>query len=239
MTLVELLVVIAVLTIVASISLVSLQSSRERSRAVKSLMNLSSHSRGMSAYAGEYREYFPRFLEVGSFSQSLVGGGVLLHALSYFDMHMTWHVALADNYFQVPATHEVFRPPWEKSGSTALRELATSYHYPCAFGATSEYWDPTTRFGSAQWTGTTLGQVAFPESKALVVVTLPSTPIGEPTGAQVAQVDGSVRERRVSTWLQGYALGDGFQFRFEGAVHFYDVPSLLHTVRGAAGKDFR
>lgn len=62
------------------------------------LTNLRNHAQAITLYMGDAGGVFRLFLSRGSRVHSPQGGGVSTRGPSYFDMHQTWHIALADRY---------------------------------------------------------------------------------------------------------------------------------------------
>jgi|CXWL01.1.fsa_nt_gi prepilin-type N-terminal cleavage/methylation domain-containing protein len=242
-TLIEVLVVIAIITVLIAISVTWLAGSRRSARDTKSLGNLRMHAAAMNMYATDHNACFPYFTFPGHLTGVLVGGGIRVEAVSYFDAFQFWHVALADGYYNVHAASDAFHPPQSQLERDPYWPYASGYHYPCAFIATPEYWNPETRRGPEQWRRTRTDQVLFPASKTLMVESWVPGRAGQDmirtTPLPVATCDGSARNLKWGERMSGYQRGDGVQFMADGAVHFGDVPSLLHTSDGVRGRDIQ
>jgi len=166
-----------------------------------------------------------------------------LEFLSFFDAHHTWHVALADDYYGGDARSDVFSPPQylKNGGSVAY----TPYLYGCVFITDSQYWNPYTRTGPEQYNATLVDHVSYPSNKALLFdygsylqeVEDASNPWAIPMTA--AMCDGSIGTFTGRDYLEGYEKGDGFQFMYDGAIHYADIPIFLHTLDGVRGRDVR
>jgi hypothetical protein len=167
-------------------------------------------------------------------------GGVTSRGLSYFDMHQTWHIALADRSLAGDARQAGLYPPGfgpSNSDSAVTVSRCTAYHYPCVFVAKREYWNYETRTGPAQFGAVGMSAVQFPSVKTIMVDSFGVRPKKEATSA--AMVDGSASAIPHLKTNNGYERGDGYQFRNDGAVHFNDRLRLVHTLGGAGGRDRR
>lgn len=223
-TLVEVLIVLLVIALLAAILAPALARSLGLSRHAKSLSNLRTHAAAFAAYTADHAGAYPLFTRPTYSWGPLEGGGIRIDALAYFDAHRTWHVALTDTYFNLPARAELFRPPdWEHAPRTGLWPSHTPYHYPCVFIADPMYWNPMSRRGPAQYRAIRDAEVACPSAKSLVV----ENPVPDDAG-RVA-VDARIR----AAWC------DGYLFVNDGAIHYTDLPRMLHTTDGVRGRDRR
>jgi prepilin-type N-terminal cleavage/methylation domain-containing protein len=241
-TLIETIIVAAITSVLLALAVIAVRSVRERSRHAASLANLRTHAQIFAAYANDYSDCLPYFTKVGFASTTLTGGGIQLEGVSFFDAFQTWHIALTDGYYSAPAQSCVFFPPKGPDGWGGWWPFHTSYHYPCAFIAKPAYWNETTRMGPQQYGVNRLGDVSFPSDKALIVEDAAEDDVAQPTSTATMRTsccDGSARERLRIDTLNGYPKGDGYAFVEDGAVHYIDVPRLLHTIDGVHGRDFR
>lgn len=245
LSLLEVLVVLAVLVVLLAIAVGVLSSARDHSRRATTLSNLRTHAHSIAAYSGEYSDCFPYFTLPGFASTTLTSGSMSI-TVSFFDAHHTWHLALADSYYGGNPFSKVFVSPryFEHEGGTW--PLYTPYHYACAFIADPRYWSPTTRRGPDQFTSTQFSQVLYPSAKSLVIESWPFMhDISESGGRSrsasrglpVVFTDGAARIISGSGWLNGYEKGDGYEFVSDGAIHYNDMPPLLHTIDGIRGRD--
>ncbi|HWQ28050.1 MAG TPA: type II secretion system protein [Dehalococcoidia bacterium] len=241
----EVLVVLGITGALVALLIVGVSAARQRGRDAVSASNLSQHTKAMTAYADDHREFYPYFTEVGFMSGTLTGGGVTVEGVSFFDAHCTWHIVLADSYYRTPAWSGVFYPPRfpESEGSGA--PWTTPYFYGCCFIAEPAYWDRRTRTGADQFRGNRVSHVVFPSAKALIIESWPfAARVRTPADAvqhalPVTTCDGGVRALAWDRRMGGHELGDGYHFAAEGAVHYTDFPPLLHTLDGVRGRDVR
>ncbi len=243
-TIIEALVVVAVAALLISISVLAISGVRGRSNSMKSLANLRSNAQVIATYVSDSKGIYPRFTEIGAFGSTVSGGGLEIAGLSYFDAHKSWHIALADVYYDARATSEALFPPgYEKAGGPRW-PYETGYFYPCSFIARPEFWNLLSRTGPQQFGSTSVQGVVFPANKTLFVQHW-FAPNDRNANAGVYQqipsafCDGSASEVAWSNRLEGYPKGDGYEFQNDGAVHFVDSPSLLHTIDGVRGRDVR
>ncbi len=241
MTLIETLVVIAVVSVLMGVLIVGLRQVRERGRDAVVSSDLRTHAQVMNSYPVDHRGAYPHFTERGLFSYELTGGGMST-VVSYFDAHRTWHIALADGYYDSNAMSDVFFPP-EYRVEGGYWPMFTGYSYPCVFITGHEYWNVTTRIGPEQWRETRAAEVSYPAAKALVVDTWTYAGRVSDVGdllrekLSVGFCDGSARRVDVRERYNGYERGDGYIFRDDGTVHFIDSPPMLHTIDGVRGRD--
>ncbi|MFG0251916.1 MAG: type II secretion system protein [Phycisphaerales bacterium JB038] len=243
-TLIEALVVIAIVAILLSIAAVALKGVRERGRRAKSMANLRTHVQVFGAYTNENRDFYPHFTRIGFTNTTVSGGGLEVHGVAYFAASMTWHIALADGYYGGNARSEVFAPDAYRGGPNWW-PYETPYLYGCVFIAHPDYWDPTTRTGPEQYQATQADWVDHPAQKSLIVEAWPFVDDVVTAGDQLAHFlyaslcDGSARRLSFFERNSGYRRGDGPQFHMDGAVHWSDWPPLLHTLHGVRGRDVR
>ncbi|QOJ00366.1 MAG: prepilin-type N-terminal cleavage/methylation domain-containing protein [Phycisphaeraceae bacterium] len=244
-SLVELLVVLAIVGVLTAILVPWLAGVRRAGAEARSLSNLRTHAQAMSAYAGDYASVLPYITRLGFEVNRLEGGGVVIESCSYFDAHRVWHVVLAEPYYNAPATSTVFFPPRYQQYGDAWPYL-TPYFYPCVYIARPEFWTPETRMGGSQFAPTRLDEVQHPDAKSLIVESWPylDRVLNDPERHRlvplpVAFGDGSARSVPWDQRVGGYERGEGNQFAADGAVHYSDSPPLLHTLRGVRGRDVR
>ena len=243
-SLIELLVALSIITLLLAMMMAGLRAARERARDGLSAGYLRAHAQAMTVYTNDHRAFYPYFTEPGFLSKKLTGGGTE-RWVSYFDAHRTWHIALADDYYQGTVRDPSFFPPQYREDGGGFWPVETGYHYACAFIADPAYWNPYTRMGPSQYRATRISEVRFPSLKALLVESWPFVErVGEPGGMRkyplpAAMCDGSARALTMNEQRNGYERGDGVQFDRDGAVHFTDWPRLLHAIDGVRGRDVR
>lgn len=243
LTLLETLVAIVVVSILLGLLVVGLRQVRERGKDAVVSSDLRTHTQVISSHAIDNDGRFPHFTNHGLFNTQLSGGGINT-VVSYFDAHKTWHIALAEAYYDSNAQSEVFFPP-SYQNENGYWPIFTGYSYPCVFITGHEFWNPKTRIGPEQWRATRAAEVSSPAHKSLVVDNWTYATRVQDEGdllrekLSVGFCDGSVRAVAWNERMNGYERGDGYIFRNDGAVHFIDAPPLLHTLDGVRGRDVR
>lgn len=240
---IELLAVLAIIAIVLSIAVSILSHARADAKKGITFSNLRTHAQMFSAYASDSGDCYPYFTRPGFASTTLVTRGMSV-AVSYFDAHRTWHLALADGYYGHSPFSRVFVSPEYSDDDGGIWPLYTPYHYACVFIADPRYWNPTTRTGPDQFAATRTAHVLFPSSKSLIIDTWPFQRAFAGVGKRRASLelamvfaDGAARTLRGGSWQNGYEKGDGYEFESDGAIHYTDLPPMLHTIDGVRGRD--
>ena len=240
-TLVELLVVLFVVAILLAITIPSLACVGIAAGNTRDSSMLRSHGQAFATYSAANRDSMPHFARIG-FESTLVASGDFKARISYFDMHQTWHIFLADAYYGIPASDRSFFPNGYPLASDSAWPIHTGFAFGCAFVAESTYWNPITRSGTNQWRGTSLASIAFPSNKALLSRTWMREAARSSRSMHEtrmsAATDGSCRLLDSLDLHNGYPGGDGYFLRDSGAVHFVDTPSMLHTINGVHGLDW-
>lgn len=237
-TLIEIIVVIAIVSLVVAISLPALERARGESKRTLSLSYLRSHAQIFAAYNGDSHDAMPSFLDPDRPKSSVRNKAREFEVETYYFMtHCTWNIALAENYYGGDHLSRSFTPPETPPDPGGALPVLTGYFYSCAFAADPAYWEPRTRTGPAQWRGTFGREVSFPSGKALLYSTETDWNNGsDRSRARVAFADGAaqlVPQSRLGPQYQG---GDG---GWSGSVHGIGPPPFMHTIDGTRGRDIR
>ena len=242
-TLIEILVSIVVIAILMGLIVPAVWSVRVASRDTVSLANLRSHAQVFAIYGNEWEGAFPYFTDPKVEKTPIMLRGKLEH-IDYFAAHGLWSLVLAENgYYDGNHHHQSFYHPSDSDGNGGRRTSGiSSYYYPCAFLASSQFWNPRTRTGPEQWRMMRQSSVRFTNEKAILVESTfkyyfdrtkvmwrdPSIQVG------VAFVDGSADSYSVDTLSVGYEKGEG---TYPGSIHARDIPYGMHTIDGVLGRD--
>jgi hypothetical protein len=238
-TLLETLVLVAILAILLAMLLPEIGSAKEAAQRTASLSNLRQHCAVMTMHCTDNRERFPYFLDPKA-TYTVLRHPRVTDRFTFFSSHLCWNIALAGYYDDNPF-HDSFLPPGYQDGSIQVVDrvpVLTPYFYAHAFVASPDYWNPMTRTADrSQWTPTRQDMVVHPSLKGLILdswthqgqrsfVNLPRTPVG------VGFVDGSARLVPRDGFLDYYPNG-------AGDLHYPFPTPVMHTIDGVRGRDVR
>lgn len=238
-TLIETLLVIALLAVLIALAVPHLGRVRDKARETKMVSMMRSHAMVIGQYATDYRGVFP-YLTDPLATRSVIRRESLDIALEckYFDAAFRWHIGLADGYYNGALSMDLFggRGPEARFSGTS------SVVYPYSFMARPEYWDLTTRAREPQqFLSITEADVTFPNAKALTTEALGEIdPSAIPVGPCVGFVDCHARVVTASeaTNTGPKPLDERLRFQTFGFPAFLHAPFLC-TQAGARGRDVR
>ena len=238
-SLIEVLLVCAVLAMVISIGVVAVSTARSTGRVVGSLSNLRSNHQVLAVYGNDHRDGVP-VLVMPSTNRAEWATGRLHPMQRYFSVSWLWAEVLGTSYLGAR--------PWPMLVSPVVPQRVSrlqSYSLTCVLYADVAFWNQDTRTGPEQWRPLTWTSVVFPSRKALLVdvVQWERAQTGSLRGVEqfrgglTAAVDGSASGRPASEIKPGYRLGDG-PWRGAGSWHQGDSPGAMHTLGGIGGVDW-
>ncbi|MDQ7012304.1 MAG: MauE/DoxX family redox-associated membrane protein [Planctomycetota bacterium] len=236
-TLLELILMIAILGLLVALLLPALGRARNSAREVVSTTNLRSHGQTINAYLGDWDDTFPAFTDP-KVTYTIFRHENRILRLSYFDAHAFWNFALAPEYYEGQLLHKSFFAPL-----TSPSYVMTDYLYSCTFLAGSSFWEQERRTGPDQWRAVRAYEVDFPSSKGVYFAPndgeivwkddIPSVEPGERQG--IACVDGSAEFRVADAFLgPPYPTGEG---DWPGSFHKSGADPVMHTISGSRGRD--
>lgn len=233
-SLVELLVVIAVVAGVLAILFPALRHARRAGRESASLNNLRQHAGVFLTYGQDHREMFPYFtvpLPGPSSPIEMPDGRV--RRMGYFSAFYMWPYALSRGYYGGNVGQGCFRTPFRAE----IPQGSFDYLYPCVFIADPTYWRYETRMlPPSQLRAVRWGEVGYPSAKVLISDVGVSEASGRRQGA-AGCVDGHAEIVARSRMTRQYPTGDaidGFEYgRHAGFQH-----DFMHTFGGVAERDF-
>ncbi len=241
-TILELLVTIALITVIISLLSPLLGEGRKTAQRAVSLSNLRQHTGVFSVYSNDHEGRFPYF--VYRDAQAVVRCGGVAITIDHWFSYSRWNLALANGYYDGDCNNDSFYPPNYPRGlgENAVRAGISPYYYGCAFIARPAYWNPATRTGPSQWGSTRQAGVLFPAYKGLLFAYYPLFIEIRPGLERISRlrlpigfVDGHAESVAFGRIRSGYERGDG---RFGGGSHhFSDGPGGLHTLDGVQGRD--
>ncbi len=232
MTLIETLLVIALIGLLMALLLPSLSGAKRSALQTKSATNARSHATVFSAYAADYKDLNPYITDPNARRTVIrcVSGNVA-GLVRYFQACTAWKAALGDAYYGGCSSLSFLDPVPESTYK--------SYFYPCVFITHPDYWNARTRLaGNSQWTPTRMGDVTYPSHKAWVSSDFYPPPDSGPgeTRVVLAFVDGHSGVFNAAK-VNPQSLGaEGRDAYFEYTIH-YNTQGILHTVDGVRGRD--
>ena len=244
-TLVELLLVIALIGILVTLLLPSLGMTRDKAMRTRAMSDLRQHATVMGMYAGDWDDQLPFFAIPGA-TETVIRGERYTDSFSYFSSHSFWPVALVDRYYPGYSVHdEVFQSPYADHSGWGVWG---AYAYSCSMIAAPAYWDQSTREGVNQLRPNRVSSVRYPASKCLLSFdpwrwswparrVLTREGVAERT-TLIATVSGGVERTTVGRLGETVRSGDGRDPALGDIEHLVGWrPSGMHTLRGVEGRD--
>jgi len=237
-TLIEALLVIAVIGLLVTLATPLIYASRESGRRTRAMADLRGHAAVFSLYMSDNRDLFPYVTDPrGDFSVVRCRSAGLAFETPYFWACYVWNIALADDYYESSIYSPSFRSPWESRPNWIL---ASSYWYPCVFIADPSFWKQETRQDNrSQLVATRGAQVLFPSHKVILFVGGQISSLEErmPTLlVPTSFVDGSASLVRGNELTPQYnPWPDGRDLRL--TIHAISDEPFLHTIDGVRGRD--
>ncbi len=240
-TLVELILVIALIALLAALLVPSLGGSRRSARMTGTLSNLRHHGTIFAAYTAEHRDQFPALTDpLATYSVIRTPSGSIAVSSLYFGVDVFWWIGLAEQYYAGAWNGPLFRSPLATSNIGP-----NAYLMSCTLIAAPEYYNPETRQAlPAQLRPVRATEVVWPSQKGILVDGMVQRPdyIHSTRGdldAIMCTADG--RAGLFSTArdiLPQYGLGDGPDQQAYGA-HWPSFLPTTHTIDGVRGRDIR
>lgn len=225
-SIVELLVVIAVIGVLVALALPMLGRSMKEARGTASLANLKSHATIVTLYSTDSADTFPWFTDTSTWNLDLEYADRDYSYPHFFLAHV-WGVGLVD-YYDGIWPHAALAHP-------GVREEC-SYYLSSTLMASPEFWDGLARTGPEQWKPQMLHNVTFPGKKAMFVTAIESQFLWWSSKAptvEFALVDGSAARFPAARLIEPLLTGDG---RWYGT--YLPLGAFgMHTVRGIHGRD--
>lgn len=223
-TLVELLVVMAIVTLLVAMSSTGLGRVRQQARLNQSLARFASAQKAVAAYSADAKESFPLFMPPSTRRLNFTVRGFDVE-VGYYEQYTYWHYFLAESYLGVPWDS----PSLQATGSAGA--LATGIWYPHVFVSSPESWSDSAPPAATTRRATRVPDVTFPASKLGFVLApgvnlvRPIDPLAPPL--IYSACDGSAGSRPFGAFARGLmplpdALADG-------------APSLVWPGLGTAG----
>lgn len=161
-TLLELLLVIAIIGILISLTIPALGDTRSRAEELSNQAEIASHAKIMNMYLGDYRDAYPSLVPPEATSSTYIVRGQPRTINGYYGQVFVWQFGLAEEYYDGVITGDLFqrprREPW----------LVSDYRYSASFMADPAFWNFASRTGPDQWRGQKGHSVRYPSAKILL-----------------------------------------------------------------------
>ena len=237
-TVVELVLVIALVAVLVSLTLPTLAGVRSRARETVSLSNLRSHGSAFAMYASDWDDVWPYITDPDATSNSFLIPGEGVVSISYFGVYAYWTLGLYADYYGGDWSSPTFNVP----GSETQGPIS-SYWYGSVFLTRPDYWRTLTRRDDrSQWSPTRVDEVLYPSDKGLLLeqTSRPVAFFNPNAGAnayrRIGLVDASATSISESQLRQPIANGTGITPGAPNGGLVRGMP-VLHTVDGVRGRD--
>lgn len=231
-TLLELLVVVAVLALLIVIGGVALRGSAESTVSAANLARLRQHSAIIQLYSLDYNQRFPLIMRPGQ-PWEFVRFGRFTIRTDYFGAFFAWQYALAPRYYDDDPHSAVFRRV-SSVGDRDARAGQTDFWYSNSFLADPRFWARETRTGPEQWRATRQEEVRFPSAKVLFYTDIPGQTWSPDIQRPLGFCDGSARVVHASQMRPAYRNANG---NWPGSTLMGRGIPGMHTVDGVHGRD--
>lgn len=235
-TLLEVISVIAIISLVIIGGIPSLQIARSRGDQIGSLSNLRQHTQVLSAYTIDYAEMYPFFTDPHA-HYSVVRNGSAWARVKFFDASVCWNIALAPGYYEGVHRSPMFTTPEGNRRGSGLGPNFAEYAYSSNFITDFRYWEPESRMSDrSQWRPVKAPEVAFVSRKG-ILFSRPAwfRPAFYPPQYEIGFVDGSSRIIPSAEVTPPYRGGDGAGDASSSGI----AMPIVHTPRGYRGFDVR
>ncbi|MCW5757776.1 MAG: type II secretion system protein [Phycisphaeraceae bacterium] len=233
-TLIETLLVIALIGILIGLTLPYLAGARDKAREVSGLSLIRGHGQILQMYSADYAGFFPVIGHPDRPTTIRVGGREF--DLHYWHAEFQWVFALAEQYYDGRIGHPSLFPPGYHGDSSPFK-------YTESYLATSDFWAPETRTGRQQWRAVPAALTAYPSAKGLLTSWAGKVPVPgrlytysfpDDMLQETAFVDGSARTIVLRDFLPWMRTGEG---DYPGRKTQPLGWPVLHTMHGAVGRD--
>jgi len=246
-TLIEMLVVIAVIGTLVGLTIVGLSGARGHARRAKTLALLQQHGGILAVYATDWQDYFPAFVDAANPPYIFDAVGETIEMPVYFAANGAWFWALKDRYYDGQSL-EVFRDAEDIGNLPGGRG---TFDMSCTLFAAPEFWAPETRVvGISQVRGVHHADVMFPSQKTTLVsqfqllnATAPGDLLANPAsltvGIPTLAADGHAEGVSARQFIPGVQMADAVYDTPGITMHWQDVFVGLHTYKGVRGRDWK
>lgn len=241
-SLIEVLLIIALVGILASLIAPSLSGVRDRATSTASMANLGSHARVFQSYATDYQDTWPCFVYPEA-TRSVIRceSADIAVEVMYFTGTEYWNVALADAYYAGDWRGRSFQSPRFTVG-----EGSRPLHYQMACGLIADpaFFEPERRvYSSRQLRATRVSEVLYPSLKGILVEIGPgdASDVGglAGRGAIAATSDGRAASFRPEQLTHDEYPEGSFAYTAGLSTHLYATTPMLHTKHGVRGRDLK
>ncbi len=226
-TLIEIMLSVVIIGMLVFMYVPSMGKVLFRARQLDVLSDLRSHAAIMAQYTADWEDHYPLFTKPYSKVTVSANGVPVIAGLGYFNANNTWHIALADGYYDGKWRTKSFAPP------RARPTASTFYWYSGTFMSDPAFWNRYTRTGPEQWRAVGVQEVLYPSQKGLLIdfSNKDRLFLKNNIGRSVSFVDGSARY--LTSFEPYYFNGEG---NWPGSGLSSGL-AVMHTIDGVRGRD--
>lgn len=236
-TLIEIVLCIALLGILFSLAMPSLNSVRQNAKTVQRLADLRTHATMTASYAGDYQDAFPCIADPSA-THTILQTPIGPYLMGYFDARFLWWMGVYDPYYSADFDSVSFFAPRRHGPGRG-----EPYWYALGCVARPEFWNLTTRKPLGQIGVVRTSEVLFPSKKGAFInwhSAFAGTPdfSGQTLAAKPIEAgfcDASARVIASRAFIPPVPSGEG-PMGSPYARMSVGIP-VVHTVDGVRGRD--
>lgn len=228
-TLIEMVMVIALVGILTALLLPTLGIAKERAYHIDSVSDLRSHMQVLAAYSVDYDDVWPFLTDPDATYTVFRHPRAVPSELLFFQVTQVWHWPLLGTYLPEDGA-DMFVSAGDRPRDGGI---ASSYTYSSTMYSRPDFWNARTRTGPAQWRPVRVSETLFPSAKgAMYDVSEWNGPVNQ-RKLSIGLCDGSAAGKPWESITKGYPTGEGDWW---GSFNKFGI-RVMHTIDGARGRD--
>lgn len=235
-TLIELILVMALLAILVSLLLPTLDHARRTAQRLDPIADLRSHMQALNTYSIDYDDQWPFLTDPDATYTIFRHPSGRAGPIVFFGVTNMWHWPLLDGYYAEGGA-DVFVAAGDRTEfGDRLDGVFSSYDYSATMYSRPEFWNLATRTGPDQWRPVRVSDVRFPSQKGGLYYDeseVESSGVWVRLRRPIGFCDGSAVSVRYEDITRPYPKGDGHWW---GSFDGFGI-RVRHTMDGAYGRD--